>query len=52
MGVSNFDEDTLRSRDIVVATPEKLDFALRNDPSILDDVGISHSRRGTHDWTR
>ena len=40
MGTSGFDEDTLRSRDIVVATPEKLDFALRNDPSILDDVGL------------
>jgi hypothetical protein len=24
----------------VVATPEKLDFALRNDPSLLDDVGL------------
>ena len=40
MGVSSFEEDTLRSRDIVVATPEKLDFAMRNDPSILDDVGL------------
>jgi replicative superfamily II helicase len=25
----------------VVATPEKLDFELRNDPSLLDDVGLS-----------
>ena len=40
MGTSGFEEDALRSRDIVVATPEKLDFALRNDPSILDDVGL------------
>lgn len=40
MGASRFDEDALRSRDIVVATPEKLDFALRNDPSLLDDVGL------------
>lgn len=40
MGMGSFEEDTLRSRDIVVATPEKLDFALRNDPSILDDVGL------------
>lgn len=40
MGASAFEEDTLRSRDIVVATPEKLDFAVRNDPSILDDVGL------------
>ena len=23
-----------------MATPEKLDFALRNDPSLLDDVGL------------
>ena len=40
VGTSAFDEDTFRARDIVVATPEKLDFALRNDPSILDDVGL------------
>ena len=40
LGTSAFEEDTLRARDIVVATPEKLDFALRNDPSILDDVGL------------
>lgn len=26
--------------DIVVTTPEKIDFALRNDPSLLDDVGL------------
>lgn len=40
MGTSDVDEDTLRSGDIVVATPEKLDFALRSDPSVLDDVGL------------
>ena len=40
IGVSSFDEDAIRERDIVVATPEKLDFALRNDPSLLDDVGL------------
>lgn len=39
-GVSDLDEDAIRTRDIVVATPEKLDFALRNDPSLLDDVGL------------
>jgi len=39
-GVSGFDEDTIRKRDIVVSTPEKIDFALRNDPSLLDDVGL------------
>lgn len=40
IGSSGFDEDAIRERDIVVATPEKLDFALRNDPSLLDDVGL------------
>lgn len=40
IGVSGFDADAIRERNIVVATPEKLDFALRNDPSLLDDVGL------------
>lgn len=40
IGTSGFDEDAIRERDIVVATPEKLDFALRNDASLLDDVGL------------
>lgn len=40
IGMSGLDEDAIRERDIVVATPEKLDFALRNDPSLLDDVGL------------
>lgn len=40
VGISDVDNDTLRSSDIVVATPEKLDFALRSDPSVLDDVGL------------
>ena len=40
IGVSGFDEDAIRESDIVVATPEKLDFALRNDPSLLNDVGL------------
>lgn len=39
-GVSAGDEDALRERDIVIATPEKLDFALRNDASLIDDVGL------------
>lgn len=39
-GASNLDEDTLHSSQIVVATPEKLDFALRSDPTVLDDVGL------------
>ncbi len=40
IGVSGIDEDAIRSRHIVVATPEKLDFALRSDGSLLDDVGL------------
>lgn len=40
MGISDVDDDTLRSSEIVVATPEKLDFAIRSDPSVLDDVGL------------
>ena len=40
IGVSNLDEDAIRGRDIVVATPEKIDFALRNDPALLNDVGL------------
>ena len=40
IGASGADVDALRSRDIVVATPEKLDFALRSDPTLLDDVGL------------
>ncbi len=40
IGTSPFEENALGSRDIVVATPEKLDFALRNDPTLLDDVGL------------
>lgn len=39
-GVSEGDEDALRTRPIVIATPEKLDFALRSDPTIVDDVGL------------
>lgn len=39
-GVSASDEDALRSKDIVISTPEKLDFALRNDPTLIDDVGL------------
>jgi hypothetical protein len=39
-GTTGDDIDSLRNRDIVVSTPEKLDFALRNNPEILDDVGL------------
>ena len=40
MGTSAFEQDVLKTHDIVVGTPEKLDFALRNDSSIIDDVGL------------
>jgi hypothetical protein len=40
IGASGADIDALRKRDIIVATPEKLDFALRSDPTLLDDVGL------------
>ncbi len=39
-GVSEGDEDALRSRPIVIATPEKLDFALRSDTDLINDVGL------------
>lgn len=39
-GVSVNDVDTLGNCNIVVSTPEKLDFALRNNSSLLDDVGL------------
>lgn len=39
-GVTMTDVRTLLDAQIVVATPEKLDFALRQDPSVLDDVGL------------
>ena len=39
-GASDFDQNALRSRNVVIATPEKLDFAIRNDASLLDDVGL------------
>jgi superfamily II DNA/RNA helicase len=40
MGTSDFEQDVLRTQDIVVGTPEKLDFALRNDATLIDDVGL------------
>ena len=39
-GLSAGDEDAIRTREIIIATPEKLDFALRSDPSLIDDVGL------------
>ena len=39
-GVSAGDVNALVSDPIVVTTPEKLDFALRSDPDVIDDVGL------------
>ena len=38
--IDSGDGETLRQGHIVVATPEKLSFALRNDSSLIDDVGL------------
>lgn len=39
-GVTMDDVRTLRSADVVVATPEKLDFSIRQEPELLDDIGL------------
>jgi hypothetical protein len=39
-GVAAADAGTLRGADIVVATPEKLDFSIRQQPDVLDSVGL------------
>lgn len=39
-GTTAADATTLAHDDIVVATPEKLDFALRQDPNVLNDVSL------------
>ena len=39
-GIAVADVETLRSGDIVVATPEKLDFAIRQDPDVIGNVGL------------
>ena len=39
-GVAHADLETLQSANIVVATPEKVDFAIRQQPSVIDDVGL------------
>jgi DEAD/DEAH box helicase len=39
-GATLIDAKTLVSADLVVATPEKLDFALRQDPTVLNDIGL------------
>ncbi len=40
IGASAVDRQTLIDADVVVATPEKLDFALRQDVHVLDDVEL------------
>jgi len=40
IGMSPLDQDSLKEKNIVISTPEKLDFALRNDSSLLNDVGL------------
>lgn len=40
IGVSEFEINAIKTNDIVVGTPEKLDFALRNDSELIDDVGL------------
>jgi hypothetical protein len=39
-GVTTTDVRTLADADVVVATPEKLDFAIRQDPDVLSSVGL------------
>ncbi len=39
-GATLVDAKTLVSADIVVATPEKLDFVVRQDATVLNDVGL------------
>lgn len=38
--IDSGDGETLRQGNIVVSTPEKLSFALKNDYSLIDDVGL------------
>jgi superfamily II DNA/RNA helicase len=40
IGISDVDANVLGEQDIIVTTPEKLDFALRSEPALLDDVGL------------
>jgi superfamily II DNA/RNA helicase len=39
-GIERWEFSTLSTYKIVVATPEKVDFALRNKPTVIDDVGL------------
>ena len=40
VGIESGDAETLADGHIVVSTPEKLSFALRNDPTVIDDAGL------------
>lgn len=39
-GATSIDTESLAQTQIVVSTPEKIDFALRQDPTVIDDVGL------------
>lgn len=39
-GITGDDSNALQNSHIVVSTPEKFDFALRENPNVLDDVGL------------
>lgn len=39
-GVTSVDQETFEDNDIIVATPEKAGFALRNAPELFDNVGL------------
>ena len=38
--IDSGDGETLRQGNVVVSTPEKLSFALKNDHTLIDDVGL------------
>lgn len=40
IGLASFDASILEAYDVVVATPEKLDFAVRTNPDVLNNVGL------------
>lgn len=40
IGVNETDTGFFENKDVIVGTPEKLDFALRSDPQLLANVGL------------
>ena len=40
LGTNEHEQNNLQSAHILIATPEKLDFTLRNDPRSIDDIGL------------